>query len=123
MDNCQPTNGHFEDVNPPFLAWATWRVFKIEQRKHGQEDREFLEQMFQKLIMTFTWWVNRKDSEDRNVFEGGFLGMDNICPFNRSALLPLGETLTQSDGTSWMGSFLPEYVDNSHRAGFKRTWV
>jgi hypothetical protein len=95
----------FEDVNPPVLAWAAWRVFKIEQRKHGKEDRAFLEQIFQKLVMNFTWWVNRKDQQGRNVFEGGFLGLDNISIFNRSEPLPLGGELTQSDATSWMAMF------------------
>ncbi len=96
---------NFEDVNPPVMAWAAWRVYKIEQRKHGREDRAFLEQMFQKLVMNFTWWVNRKDSDGRNVFEGGFLGLDNISVFNRSEHLPEGGKLTQSDATSWMGMF------------------
>lgn len=96
---------NFEDVNPPVLGWAAWRVYKIEQRKHGKEDRMFLEQIFQKLIMNFTWWVNRKDADGRNVFEGGFLGLDNISLFNRSEQLPNGATLTQSDATSWMGMF------------------
>ncbi|MDE3046029.1 MAG: glucosidase [Verrucomicrobiota bacterium] len=96
---------NFEDVDPPMLAWAAWRVFKIEKKESGQEDREFLERIFQKLIMSFTWWVNRKDSEGKNVFEGGFLGLDNISLFNRSSTLPAGGKLTQSDGTSWMAAF------------------
>ncbi len=96
---------NFSDVNPPVLAWAAWRIFKIEQRKHGHEDRGFLEQIFQKLIMNFTWWVNRKDTEGRNVFEGGFLGLDNISIFNRSEQLPKGAELTQSDATSWMAMY------------------
>lgn len=96
---------NFEDVNPPVLAWAAWRVYKIEQRKHNREDRAFLEQIFQKLLMYFTWWVNRKDADGRNVFEGGFLGLDNISLFNRSEQLPSGSTLTQSDATSWMAMF------------------
>lgn len=96
---------NFSDVTPPVTAWAAWRVFKILQRKHGREDREFLEQIFQKLVMNFTWWVNRKDAEGRNVFEGGFLGLDNISIFNRSEQLPQGGKLTQSDATSWMGMY------------------
>lgn len=96
---------NFEDVNPPVLAWAAWRVYKIEQRKHGREDRAFLEQIFQKLLLNFTWWVNRKDRDDRNVFEGGFLGLDNISIFNRSEQMPKETTLTQSDATSWMAMF------------------
>ena len=96
---------NFSDVNPPVFAWAAWRIFKIEQRKHGVEDRAFLEQIFQKLIMNFTWWVNRKDTNGKNVFEGGFLGLDNISIFNRSEQLPPGTELTQSDATSWMAMY------------------
>ena len=96
----------FSDANPPVLAWATWRVYKIEQRKNGgQGDRAFLERMYHKLLLNFTWWVNRKDSEGNNVFQGGFLGLDNIGVFDRSAPLPSGGHLEQSDGTSWMGMF------------------
>lgn len=96
---------NFDDCNPPVLSWAAWRIYKIEQRKHGHEDRPFLEQIFQKLLLNFTWWVNRKDSDGRNVFEGGFLGLDNISLFNRSSQLPHGGKLTQSDATSWMAMF------------------
>jgi hypothetical protein len=96
----------FSDANPPVLAWATWRVYKIEQRKNGGKgDRAFLERMYHKLLLNFTWWVNRKDSEGNNVFQGGFLGLDNIGVFDRSAPLPSGGHLEQSDGTSWMGMF------------------
>lgn len=95
----------FGDVNPPVHAWATWRVYKIEQKMHHRRDRLFLESVFQKLLLNFTWWVNRKDSEGKNVFQGGFLGLDNISVFNRSEHIPFGGTLYQSDATSWMGMY------------------
>ncbi|MFB2834939.1 MGH1-like glycoside hydrolase domain-containing protein [Floridanema evergladense] len=95
----------FSDVNPPVHAWATWRVYKIEQKMWGRCDRQFLERVFQKLLLNFTWWVNRKDVEGKNVFQGGFLGLDNIGVFDRSAALPTGGYLDQSDGTSWMGMY------------------
>ncbi len=95
----------FGDVNPPVLAWAAWRVYKIDQQQRGVSDREFLERVFHKLLLNFTWWVNRKDSEGMNIFQGGFLGLDNIGVFDRSAPLPTGGHLEQSDGTSWMGMF------------------
>lgn len=96
---------NFSDVNPPVHAWAAWRVYKISQRKHGDEDRVFLSSIFQKLLINFTWWVNRKDVEGKNVFQGGFLGLDNISIFDRSDDLPLGGSLTQSDATSWMAMY------------------
>ncbi len=96
----------FDDVNPPVHAWAALRIYKIEaKRRHGVGDFHFLERIFQKLLMNFTWWVNRKDVSGRNVFQGGFLGLDNIGPFDRSAALPQGAYLAQSDGTSWMGVY------------------
>ena len=95
----------FSDVNPPVIAWAAWRVYKIEYKHYGRTDRVFLERVFHKLMINFTWWVNRKDSEGNNVFQGGFLGLDNIGVFDRSAPLPIGGTIEQSDGTSWMGMF------------------
>jgi Glycosyl hydrolase family 63 C-terminal domain len=95
----------FGDVNPPVHAWATWRVYKIEQKLYGKSDRQFLERVFQKLMLNFTWWVNRKDAEGNNVFQGGFLGLDNIGVFDRSAPLPTGGHIDQSDGTSWMGMY------------------
>ncbi len=96
----------FGDVNPPVHAWATWRVYKIDQKMTGGKgDTQFLERVFQKLLLNFTWWVNRKDAEGNNVFEGGFLGLDNIGVFDRSAPLPTGGKLEQADGTSWMGMF------------------
>ncbi len=93
------------DVNPPVHAWAAWRVYKIERKRTGVGDRRFLERVFHKLLLNFTWWVNRKDTEGNNVFEGGFLGLDNIGVFDRSAPLPTGGHLEQSDGTSWMGMY------------------
>ncbi|MDC0718422.1 MGH1-like glycoside hydrolase domain-containing protein [Nannocystis bainbridge] len=96
---------NFSDVNPPVFAWATWRVYKIEQRHGGKGDRAFLEAMFHKLLLHFTWWVNRKDSAGKNIFQGGFLGLDNIGVFDRSAGLPSGGVLEQSDATAWMGMF------------------
>jgi hypothetical protein len=95
----------FSDVNPPVLAWAAWRVYKLEQRWYGHTDLAFLERVFHKLLLNFTWWVNRKDTEGNNIFEGGFLGLDNIGVFDRSAPLPTGGYIEQSDGTSWMGMF------------------
>jgi hypothetical protein len=95
----------FGDVNPPVHAWATWRIYCIERDRTGKGDRIFLERVFQKLLLNFTWWVNRKDPEGNNVFEGGFLGLDNIGVFDRSAPLPTGGSLEQSDGTSWMAMY------------------
>jgi Glycosyl hydrolase family 63 C-terminal domain len=95
----------FGDVNPPVHAWASWRVFKIDQKIKGKADFAFLERVFHKLLMNFTWWVNRKDAEGANVFEGGFLGLDNIGIFDRSAQLPTGWLLEQSDGSSWMAMY------------------
>ncbi|MGH8095111.1 MAG: MGH1-like glycoside hydrolase domain-containing protein, partial [Chthoniobacterales bacterium] len=96
---------NFSDVNPPVIVWAAWRVYKIEQHATGRSDRAFLETVFHKLLINFTWWVNRKDSGGRNIFEGGFLGLDNIGVFDRSASFSDGTRLEQSDGTSWMGMF------------------
>ena len=93
------------DVNPPVHAWAAMRVYQIERRITGSGDTKFLERVFHKLLINFTWWVNRRDVQDRNVFQGGFLGLDNIGVFNRSEGLPGGARLDQSDGTSWMAMF------------------
>ncbi|KAL9088106.1 MAG: hypothetical protein Q9159_003304 [Coniocarpon cinnabarinum] len=96
---------NFGDVNPPVHAWSVYRVYKMERKMYGREDVDFLERVFHKLLLNFTWWVNRKDSNDKNVFEGGFLGMDNIGIFNRSDPLPTGGSLEQADSTGWMGFY------------------
>ena len=95
----------FGDVNPPVHAWAAWRVYKIDKKRKGMGDRVFLERVFHKLLLNFTWWVNRKDAEGKNIFQGGFLGLDNIGVFDRSAPLPTGGHIEQSDATSWMGMY------------------
>jgi hypothetical protein len=94
----------FGDVNPPVHAWAAWRVYKISG-KRGERDRDFLEGVFQKLLINFTWWVNRKDRDGKNLFSGGFLGLDNIGVFDRSQPLPTGGYLQQADGTAWMAFY------------------
>jgi hypothetical protein len=96
---------NFGDVNPPVQAWAALRLYDTERRQKGKGDRKFLETVFTKLLLNFTWWVNRKDPRGLNVFQGGFLGMDNIGVFDRSAPPPAGATLVQSDGTSWMAMY------------------
>jgi hypothetical protein len=95
----------FGDVNPPVHAWASWRVYQIDRKQTGQGDVKFLERIFHKLMLNFTWWVNRKDAEGRNVFQGGFLGLDNIGVFDRSKPLPTGGFINQSDGTAWMAMY------------------
>lgn len=95
----------FSDVNPPVHAWAAMRVYQIEQKKYGRKDRIFLEKIFQKLTLNFTWWVNQKDEGGRNIFEGGFLGLDNIGAFNRNSVPPGGGILEQVDATGWMGMY------------------
>jgi hypothetical protein len=96
----------FCDVNPPVHAWATWRVYQIDQQNNkGKGDLQFLESVFHKLLLTFTWWVNRKDHQGNNIFEGGFLGLDNIGVFDRSAPLPTGGFIEQADATSWMAMY------------------
>jgi hypothetical protein len=96
---------NFSDVNPPVHAWAAWRVYEIDARVRGEPDRMFLERVFLKLLLNFTWWVNRKDADGRNVFQGGFLGLDNIGVFDRSKPLPVAGRLAQADGTAWMGMY------------------
>jgi hypothetical protein len=95
----------FDDVNPPVPAWAAWRIYKIDAKHQGRPDRDFLEGVFHKFLLNFTWWVNRKDEDGRNVFQGGFLGMDNVSVFDRSQGLPTGGHIDQADGTAWMGSY------------------
>jgi hypothetical protein len=94
----------FSDVNPPVHAWAAWRVYKISAAR-GYRDTVFLESTYQKLLLNFTWWVNRKDADGNNIFSGGFLGLDNIGVFDRSRPLPTGGSLQQADGTAWMGAY------------------
>jgi hypothetical protein len=101
----------FSDVNPPVHAWATWRVFQVDRKQRRETDEndkgdlEFLERVFHKLLLNFTWWVNRKDAQGRNIFQGGFLGLDNIGVFDRSSPLPTGGVINQADGTSWMAMY------------------
>lgn len=128
---------NFGDVNPPVHAWATIFTYRLEKAAKGQGDREWLKSSFQKLLLNFTWWVNRKDRSGRNVFEGGFLGLDNIGVFDRSAPLPTGGYLEQADGTAWMVLFCqnmleiaaelaledPEYVDMSLKFLEHYLWI
>jgi len=102
---------NFGDVNPPVHAWATIFTYRLEKTQHGEGDREWLKSCFQKLLLNFTWWVNRKDRSGRNVFEGGFLGLDNIGVFDRSAPLPTGGYLEQADGTAWMALFCQNMLE------------
>ncbi|MCJ8163225.1 glucosidase [Pontibacter sp. E15-1] len=95
----------FDDVNPPVHAWSCLEVYRIDQQKTGRADYHFLEKAFHKLLINFTWWVNRKDSQGNNIFEGGFLGLDNIGVFDRSEHIPGGGTLEQADGTAWMAMY------------------
>ena len=125
----------FGDVNPPVLGWAAWRVYELERERRGEGDRVFLKRVFHKLLLNFTWWVNRKDAEGKNVFQGGFLGLDNIGVFDRSQPLPTGGHLEQADGTSWMAMYClnlltialelaceePEYEDVASK--FWEHWV
>lgn len=101
----------FGDVNPPVHAWSCMKVYRIEKERSGKGDMAFLKKAFQKLLINFTWWVNRKDHKDNNVFEGGFLGLDNIGVFDRSAAIPGGGHLEQADGTSWMAMYCLNMLD------------
>ena len=101
---------NFSDVNPPVHAWAARRVYEIERQLTGKADRAFLERVFHKLLLNFTWWVNREDAGGHNVFQGGFLGLDNIGVFNRAETLPEGGRLAQADGTAWMGMYCLEML-------------
>jgi hypothetical protein len=102
---------NFGDVNPPVHAWSTIFTYRLEKAQQGEGDREWLKSSFQKLLLNFTWWVNRKDRAGRNVFEGGFLGLDNIGVFDRSAPLPTGGYLEQADGTAWMALFCQNMLE------------
>ena len=95
----------FDDANPPVHAWASWRVYQQDKALTGVGDMDFLERIFHKLLLNFSWWVNRKDAEGRNLFQGGFLGLDNIALFDRSATLPPGYQLDQADGTAWVAAY------------------
>lgn len=97
---------NFSDVNPPVHAWATWRIYKMDKKmQNGRGDRDFLETVFHKLLLNFTWWVNRKDEHNRNIFQGGFLGLDNIGVFDRSSKIPGGGHIEQADATAWMAMY------------------
>ena len=112
---------NFSDVNPPVHAWAVWRVFEIDRARNlggVGGDFVFLERAFHKLMLNFTWWVNRKESDSRNVFQGGFLGMDNIGVFDRSSPLQTGGHLDQADGTAWMAM----YCLNMMRMALELAW-
>jgi hypothetical protein len=102
---------NFSDVNPPVQAWAAMQVYNIEKKKTGTGDVSFLKKVFQKLLINFTWWINRKDVNGNNIFEGGFLGLDNIGVFNRSFHFPGEMQLEQADGTSWMGTYALDMMD------------
>ena len=102
---------NFGDVNPPVHAWSTIFTYRLEKAQHGEGDRDWLKSCFQKLLLNFTWWVNRKDRTGRNVFEGGFLGLDNIGVFDRNAALPTGGYLEQADGTAWMALFCQNMLE------------
>ncbi|MFC0397604.1 MGH1-like glycoside hydrolase domain-containing protein [Paraburkholderia rhizosphaerae] len=95
----------FSDANPPVHAWAAWRVYEIDRSLTGKGDRDFLELVFHKLLLNFSWWVNRKDADGRNIFQGGFLGLDNVGIFDRSSPLPTGGHIDQADGTAWMAAY------------------
>ena len=112
---------NFSDVNPPVHGWATIFLYRIEQALRGKTDLEFLKRVFGKLTSNFGWWVNRKDRFGRNLFEGGFLGLDNIGVFDRSAPLPTGGYLEQADGTAWVALFSPEHARDRLRAGGARS--
>ena len=97
----------FSDLNPPVHAWAVWRIYNMDRIRSGKPDRDFLEQCFHKLLINFAWWVNKVDDEGNNIFEGGFLGLDNITVLDRSHELPAGTSLEQSDAHRMDGCVLP----------------
>jgi hypothetical protein len=112
---------NFSDVNPPVHAWATIFLYRTEQALRGKGDIEFLKRSFAKLMLNFSWWINRKDRFGNNLFEGGFLGLDNIGVFDRSAPLPTGGSLEQADGTAWVAMFCPEHAGDRRRIGGPRS--
>ena len=128
---------NFGDVNPPVHAWATLFVYSVDRGRNGAGDLEFLRRSFQKLLFNFNWWLNRKDRTGRNVFTGGFLGLDNIGVFDRSAPLPTGGHLEQADGTAWMAFYCqnmleialelasqdPEYEDLAYKFAEHFLWI
>ena len=128
---------NFSDVNPPVTAWAALYVYEREAEIRGAGDRDFLARVFQRLLTNFTWWVNRKDPDDRNLFQGGFLGLDNIGIFDRSAPVPGGGTLEQADGTAWMALYCqwmlqiaaelakhdPAYIDMTMKFATHFEWI
>ena len=103
---------NFSDVNPPVQAWAAIFLYRMEQALHGRTDLEFLKRVFGKLSANFGWWVNRKDRSGNNLYEGGFLGLDNIGVFDRSAPLPTGGYLEQADGTAWVALFCQNMLES-----------
>src|SRR5215470_9678736 len=111
---------NFGDVNPPVHAWATIFIYRLEQVRTGKGDIDWLERSFQKLALNFTWWVNRKDRAGKNAFEGGFLGLDNIGVFDRSAPLPTGGYLEQADGTAWMALYAQNMLEISAALAVER---
>lgn len=111
---------NFGDVNPPVQAWSTIFAYRLEMARHGRGDIEWLERSFQKLLLNFTWWVNRKDRSGRNAFEGGFLGLDNIGVFDRSAPLPTGGHLEQADGTAWMALYCQNMLEIAAQLALER---
>jgi mannosylglycerate hydrolase MGH1-like protein len=111
---------NFGDVNPPVHAWSTIFTYRLEKMRRGQGDLDWLERAFQKLLLNFTWWVNRKDPSGSNVFEGGFLGLDNIGVFDRSAPLPTGGYLEQADGTAWMALFCQNMLEIAVQLALER---
>jgi hypothetical protein len=112
---------NFGDVNPPVHAWSTMFTYRLEKARRGHGDLDWLERSFQKLLLNFTWWVNRKDRTDKNVFEGGFLGLDNIGVFDRSAPLPTGGYLEQADGTAWMALFSQNMLEIAVQLALERS--
>ena len=114
---------NFSDVNPPVLAWAVWRVYKIAGRVEGKQDRNFLVRLFHKLLLNFTWWVNRKDPEGKNVFEGGFLGLDNIGVFDRSSPLRARKFYRAIGWDQLDGHVLPGHAGDVHGTGARRSGV